>query len=387
MSDDPFGKWWPCLKKHHKRTHYWLPQAKSLHAGLNGRGFRYFTLCARPMIDVYMLVKEGVLQFDQADWRIPGVCFCESEIKIYPEIKELLGAEESGFFGKLEDLVLFQDIPETQTLTTLDQLATYVDSEGESISDSVMAKIEDKRRHLRLQKLFPFDFLNLDFCDRYYGNPPDVLRIHETIGRILMWQNPVGILPDGKEVKIDRFVLAITCKVDQSIHSDAIDRLRQIVEDNRDNYDDYRSDLQNLGRHQIAEWSRDNLLDFFMAAWPKEIARLAASLSWDMQLRGHVFYDRISDAGNPYHMVSLIAEFNRAQKCTTYLPVVRQCLNPNSRTQISPFDTETGAGAVLLQDLREIVNLRNQQADHFQREWLPEPLSEIKRLRALGVPV
>ena len=250
-----------------------------------------------------------------------------------------------------------------------------------------MAKIEAKRRHLQFQKLFPFDFLNLDFCDRYYGHPPDVLRIHETIGRILTWQNTVGILPSGAEVKVDRFVLAITCKVDQAIHPDAVDRLRQIVEDNRDKYEDYKSDLQQLGRQQIAQWAHDNPLDFFMAAWPKEIARLAEATSWDIQMRGHLFYDRVNDAGNPYHMVSLIAEFNRSQTCTTYLPVVRECLNPDSRTQINPYDAETGAGAVLLQDLREIVNLRNQQAAYFQRELLPEPLSEIKRLRALGVPV
>ena len=104
-------------------------------------------------------------------------------------------------------------------------------------------------------------------------------------------------------------------------------------------------------------------------------------------ITGHLFYDRINDAGNPYHMVSLIAEFSAAKKCTTYLPVVRQCLNPDTHTQINSYDPESGEGAVLLNDLKQIVDLRNQQARFYQRELLPDPLSEIKRLRSLGVPL
>ena len=71
----------------------------------------HFTLCARSMIDVYMLVKEGVLQFDETKTRIPGVSFCESAIEMMQEMKELRGVEESAFFARLEDLVLFQDVP------------------------------------------------------------------------------------------------------------------------------------------------------------------------------------------------------------------------------------------------------------------------------------
>ena len=291
MSDDPFGKWWPCLKKHCKRVNYWLPEAKRLHAKLNGRTFRYFTLCARAMIDVYMLVKEDVLQFDSPNRRVPGVCFCESSAGMIPEMKELLGVEESAFFAKLEDLVLFQDTAETQSLTTLDELSAYVEREGESITDGIAAGIESKRRHLQFQRLFPFDFLNLDFCDRYYGNPPDVLRVHETVGRILKWQGSTGILPSGERFTVDRFALAITCRVDQAIHPEAIIRLRRIVEENRDGHRDYCSDLDALGRQHIDQWAKKDPLDFFMAAWPKEIARLAALTSWDIHiLKSTVFF-------------------------------------------------------------------------------------------------
>ena len=113
MSDsDPFGKWWPCLRKHFKRTQIWLPRAKELTKHLDGqRPFRYFTFCARPMIDVFMLVKEKVLQVDESSRKIRGVTFCETDEAIYPEIIELIGFEESGFQGTLEDITLLRTCP------------------------------------------------------------------------------------------------------------------------------------------------------------------------------------------------------------------------------------------------------------------------------------
>src|SRR6266480_2212994 len=98
MSDDRFEKWWPCLRKHYKRTHIWLPQAKVLQKDLKDkRSFRYFTLCGRPMIDIYMLVKEKILPFDGGTRRVQGASFCENDQKIFPEMKELIGVEEAGF--------------------------------------------------------------------------------------------------------------------------------------------------------------------------------------------------------------------------------------------------------------------------------------------------
>ena len=73
-----FDKWWPCLKKHTKRVKHLLPYAKHIKTNLNSaRPFRYFTLCAPPMIDVFMLAKEDVLDYDEARRAIDTVVFCE----------------------------------------------------------------------------------------------------------------------------------------------------------------------------------------------------------------------------------------------------------------------------------------------------------------------
>jgi hypothetical protein len=124
-----------------------------------------------------------------------------------------------------------------------------------------------------------------------------------------------------------------------------------------------------------------------MSAWPKEIARLARQKSWDITVHHHAFYDRQNDVGEDYNMVSLVVEFVRAPLCRTYLTAVTTMLDVDARTEIPRLDARTRDGAILLDNLREIVGLRNTQAEKFQRELLPDPLAEITRLRAEGVPI
>jgi hypothetical protein len=387
MSDDPFGKWWPCLRKHYKRVNLWLPRAKALQMALAGqRPFRYFTLCARPMIDVYMLVREKVLSFDKEAHRVRGVSFCECNETIFPEMKELIGVEEAGFLGRLEDLVLFRDgSPQTQTLDTVKALTQFL--EGEGLDESVRLIAESKRTHLQFMSWFPFDFLNLDFCDRYYGDPPDVMKIHATIDRLLDWQRRPGSAPGGGEFSVERFVVAITCRVGSETPASAVERLKRAVEDNRTDHAAYDLALQARSIGNLDSWAHDDPLDFFMSAWPKEIARLARQKSWDIKIHDHAFYDRRNDEGVEYHMVCLVVEFVQAAVCRTYLEAVTKCLDAGSRAAIPRIDPDGGDGARLLSGLREIVNLRNRQARLFDREPLPEPLAEILRLRGLGVPI
>jgi hypothetical protein len=388
MSDERFAKWWPCLRKHYKRIHLWLPQAVNLQNSLAGeRPFRYFTLCSREMIDVYMLVKEQILAFDTETRRVQGVSFCEYNQEIFPEMTELIGVEEAGFLAKLEDLVLFQDVPQTQTLSSDDALTAFLEESGEGLETALREKVEEKRRHLSFQRLFPFDFFNLDFCDRYYGDPPDVMKIHTTIDKLLEWQRQPGMMTSGQEFSVTRFVVTITCRVDLRTPADAIRRLKEMVSNNRAENDEYKEALQARSIGNLDSWASEAPLDFFMSAWPKEIARLAKQKSWNITIHDHAYYDRQSDRGENYDMVCLVVEFAQTNICNTYLSAVRQCLDENARMQIPRFEPTQGDGTSLLTNLRDIVNLRNTQASSFARDQLPDPLAEIIRLRALGIPI
>ena len=86
-------------------------------------------------------------------------------------------------------------------------------------------------------------------------------------------------------------------------------------------------------------------------------------------------------------MVCLVAEFTRAKKCTTYLPAAMKCLDAAARSKIVPFDMNKGDGKVLLDDLTEVVELRNAQARSHKVFELPDPRTEILRLRAAKVAI
>jgi hypothetical protein len=339
------------------------------------------------MIDVYMLVKESVLRMDETGRRILGVAFCELEKEVFPEMIELIGVEESGFRARLEDLALFSDISETQVLDTMASLEEFIEEAGEGLSAEVQEAVENKRRHLLFQSLFPFDFLNLDFCDRYYGSPPDVMKINMTIEKLLDWQRRPGKKSDGHSFSVNRFVTAITCRVDGTLPPATTRRLKGIVKANAESHAEYRAALQEREIDDLAGWSASAPLDFFMSAWPKEIARLALNKQWDITVLDHAFYDRVNDEGDAYHMVCLVVEFTQATICTTYLSAATQSLDQDARTEIRRIEETDAEGRRLLTDLRQIVNLRNAQAKRIDREELPEPLAEMKRLRAEGIPI
>lgn len=386
MNADPFGKWWPCLRKHEKRLQVWVPHVRALKARLNGRGLRYFTLCARPMIDVYLMVRENLVTQDPKTRRIDGVSFCESEPAVMAEMKELLGVEEAAFGARLEDLVLFKDDATTLPHATQEAIAEYIDQEGEKLTGNFIEALELKRNHLEFHRLFPFDFLNLDFCDRYYPKPPDVLRIHQTVERLLDWQNEAGGT-EGAKFRVDRFVVAITCRLDDALPPEAVERLKAIVAKNRDDHPEYAEALGRLNGTTLDQWPVQDRLDFFMSAWPKEIARLARDKAWDLKILDHVHYDRIGDNGNAYDMVCLVVEFTKTDICKTYLDAARDALDAEARRELMPVAEDTRKGKQLLASLRAVVALRNEQAKHYKRDALPDPADELVRLRAEGVKI
>jgi hypothetical protein len=160
-----------------------------------------------------------------------------------------------------------------------------------------------------------------------------------------------------------------------------------MVQQNSIDHPAYRDALESRAVPDIARWSQEDPLDFFMAAWPKEIAKLALQKSWDIIVHDHAFYDRSNDEGQPYDMVCLVVEFVRTTLCNTYINAVTHCLNQNSRTHIPRFDAGKGVGKSLISDLRAIVALRNDQAKAYDRALLPDPMTEINRLRSEGIPI
>ncbi len=372
MPDD-FDKWWKCLKKHTKRSLHWLPRAVELSRSLGGsRRFRYFTLCARPMIDVFMLARENVLAHDESFGHISDVVFCENNEEHYPEITEMLGIEGAGFPNDLVDLVLFQDDDFSSQFPTVNSIDLELESEGLETDRRDLLFL--KRQHLEFCGKFPLDFLNLDFCEYYYPKPPGVMRINETIDKLVELQQLQGHDLEGNAVSINEFVLAVTCRFDEDVPGQAFTRLQNVVRQNQDNYGDYLNAVrESRGTIRPEEWRRTDNLDFFMSAWPKEILAIGRNHGWQVQIQDYVYYARVGDRGNPYRILSLVAQFRRSASDAVYLAESLRVLNKDSRIFIDEVDLNSENGRSLLSDLREIVEVRNQRASAVGRPPLQQP--------------
>jgi len=324
------------------------------------------------MIDVFMLAKEGILDHDESFGNLSDVVFCEYDQEHYPEIIEMIGIEGSGFPNKLEPLVLFEDADYTSQFPTLTSI--QLELEDQDLADEQRDILMLKRQHLEFAGKFPFDFLNLDFCGYYYPSPPGIMEINKTVDRIVELQNRDSRDQDGRLISIDEFVLAVTCKFDVNVPPEAFRRLQRIVEENRDEYEQYSEALlDSTGTLNPEEWHRDDNYDFFLGAWPKELLRMARTRGWAMTFEDYLHYERTNDEGDVYHIISLVCHFRRNGDLDSYLAESIRVLNADNRLFIDEVDRTSTNGRTLLGDLEEIVAIRNQRARIVGRLELEAP--------------
>ena len=368
-----FEKWWNDLKKHCKRHDHWLPHWKALAASIDQREIRYFTLCARSMIDVFMLLSEKIIDLDQENYSIPGIHFCECDQEQFSEIKDIIAREDAGFFGRLEEVILFRDDDFTAQCPTLASVTEKLEDERLQEDYSKIDRLQLKRTHFEVQASFPYDFMNLDFCDYYYPQPPDMLRINETVRRVLDWQRRTS--EDGQDVEVQNFILAVTCRHDANFPAEAQDRLAAIIQENCTTFPEYLKRVRETRAiAEVQEWVGKDRQDFFFAGWPKDIARSAKECGWLMEVLDYVYYTRTGDhEGNIYIIACLVARFTRASTKVSYLPAALHALDTNNRHLISEIDPASEHGKRLLADLDQVVMLRNEQARRKKCVELPDP--------------
>jgi hypothetical protein len=368
-----FDKWWNDTKKHSKRVKYWLPHWRAVATRLDGvRPMRYFTLCARSMIDVFMLVKEGMLKLDPENYSIGSVQFCECDAEQYVETRDLIAREDAGFLGYLEDIVLFEDDDFTGQFPTLDSISAKLEDERLQDDYPKIDRLQLKRTHLNVKASFPYDYVNLDFCQYYYPQPPGMLRINRTVERFLDWQRRAS--EDGQVPQLDEFVLAVTCRHDADFPAQAEARLSELIKENCASSAVYKKAVEETRKvSDVSQWLKGDREDFFFAGWPKDIARAARDYNWKTEVLDYVYYERTGDQENPYKIACLVARFTRANPKPDYSEAALYALKNENRVLIPNIDRASAEGKHLIKSLGEIVAIRNEQARRKQRPELPAP--------------
>jgi hypothetical protein len=366
-----FDQWWNDLKKHRKRLRHWLPHWKALAERLgDGHQLRYFTLCARSMIDVFMLVREGLLEVEPSSHSISRVQFCECDQQQFDEIREMIAREDAGFFGRLEHVVLFEDDDFSGQFPTMESISLKLEDENLQGDIGKLDKLLLKRTFFNVKASFPYDCVNLDFCQYYYPKPPGMLKINRTVERILDWQRR----PSDDGTSLDEFILAVTCRHDSEFPAEAETRLTELIRSNCAASPEYKKEIEkSRGTSQIEDWASRDREDFFFAGWPKDIARASKDLGWSMEVLDYVYYRRTSDTGRPYVIACLVARFSRSSSIRPDIETALFALNTGNRQFIPEIDRGSAEGQQLVQNLETIVAVHNEQARRKQRPELPSP--------------
>jgi len=309
---------------------------------------------------------------DPDNYSIHSIKFCECDVEQFAEIKDLIAREDAGIFGRLEDVVLFRDDDFTAECPTVSSIAAKLEDERLQDDYARIDRLQLKRTHIETVKSFPYDVINLDFCDYYYPEPPGMLRINETIERVLDWQRRSS--EDDQNLQVDEFILAVTCRYDDDFPRSAEDRLVALVEENCAGSEYYKQQLvKTRGTDEIRKWLGTNRLDFFFAGWPKDIGRCAKELGWTMDILDYVYYQRSGDHNNTYVIACLVARFKRSKANADYLKAALRALDAGGRHLIGDIEPTSKDGRRLMENLGSVVTLRNEQARRKNRPELPDP--------------
>jgi hypothetical protein len=143
--------------KHFARYRGWLPASKEI-VNVAGRGtIKYFTLCGKKAIDVFMFEKEGLLARD-SQGRLLDVVICEKNVADAVEIFRLVRPplREALIIGSLEEVLASQESDV---------------SGGDARSREVRKNVRNWELFKQLRKYFPFDIINFDTYGSLVSKP------------------------------------------------------------------------------------------------------------------------------------------------------------------------------------------------------------------------
>jgi len=253
--------------KHCVRYYGWLPASKTLKELIKKKSIKFFTLCGKQALDIFMLELEGIILRDQKR-NLPNVIICEKDEGAAAEILTLVRPplKEAMLIGKLEEILTFQDTEETSGL-----------SPDEDVKDRKKRKISrTKALSKRAKEYFPFDIINFDtYKNLLYPHKNNKLK--QTLNIIFELQK-----------KTNTFLLFITTPI-YHIHPDTESCIRNDFESNVSTYSDIRSALQSsfdtTVYDEIAEIKRIAL------GFAKSVVISVAKKDWNHKHRGIFVYD------------------------------------------------------------------------------------------------
>lgn len=361
------------LLKHYVRKYGWLKASKQQKHQIGDRlkkiPLRYFTFCAADAIDVFMLLREGILTKSDETGRLEGVYFCEQDLESFGKIASMIGTPEQGFQGDFHEIVLFKDDEETKDKRLEDD---------KPYRPELRKKLHYKDANRRLREAFPFDVINLDVCGVMFPSkmaPKGVITpLLKSIDQILKWQTESSFSSSNGECT--QFTLFLTSHVDPDLtNQTAIQQLANRVIDNISTNKDFRSAFdKQYGHIQVKKLESEDFAEFFCVALPKYMIHEALyDHGWQVTCGPTYLYNRdnIWKENKQYQIMHTVSVYERisgfqhrldAPSMGQYIQSVTQLVN-NGAKWVDHIVEDPTVSLELAEDLKQIVELRDQPRD------------------------
>lgn len=201
--------------KHSVRLYGWLPACKDQKKRTGKQSLKYFTLCAREALDVFMLESAKILRRDTSG-KLPDVVICEEDETAAADIFKLVRPplKEAMIVGPLEEILTFEDTNKTKGLSL-----------DEDVKDQKIRRLlRFKRLFNRLKEHFPFDVVNFDTYGSLLNPDHHQNKLYQAFSRVFELQKG-----------IDSFLLLVTSPVSK-IHRQVQARFEKNFESNLTSY-------------------------------------------------------------------------------------------------------------------------------------------------------
>ncbi len=336
--------------KHCARYYGWLRASKEYKEQFPSKALKYFTLCAKEAIDIFMLEKEGVLSRDE-NGNLPNVIICESKREDAIEIFDVVKPPMKGaiIVGKLEELIMHEDDDEIKQLL----------KEGESAKPSKeqRAKLYIHEKAYQLKSQFPFEIINFDAYGNFLNpNNPGNKLLYLSFKKIFELQKPTK-----------SFLLFVTTPITH-IHINFQTSFRKNFESNVSTHTKIKEALlSSIGKidYKDIDYNKKIALNF-----AKSIVMPAARKEgWESEHKGIYIYENRDSR----KMLNSVVQFSRRNITLSESVYIEDVVRVIEKMPEYYSYKDALNNAVVKGHLKEVQKYREKIQDEFRNKPREEP--------------
>jgi len=331
--------------KHCARYYGWLPAGKAYQKGLGRnpkKSIKYFTLCGKKAIDIFMFEMEGVISRDK-NRTLPHVIICEENGRDALEILELVRPpqKEAIIIGPLEKILTFEDNEHTRGHSPDDDIRNR----------HIREMVRIKGLSQRLINFFPFDIINFDPYENILNPDKEANKLlYKAFEKVFELQH-----------SINSFLFFITAPI-SDIHEDFQSRFRHDFVSNVSTHQEISEHLLlSVGTTEYDQLDENKRVAIGFAK--SVILSAAKKNGWNSEHKGIYIYQNKSLR----KMLSSVVQFSKAKSTADNLMYVKDIIRVIEQMPTFYSYKDSEKTKEVIDHLNRIVDLRDRTRDEFSR--------------------